>query len=108
MATGVAAGTAIGVLAYALGPLGFPLCFTGPWPARLYDAAMALGVLLALCAPVAAGLAAARRRGRSMPAGARVGQGAMPGLSTRAPAPRVRARACSATTALLPHDTWLR
>ena len=54
VAIGAATGAAVGVLAYALGPLGFPLRFTGPWPAGLYDAALALGVLLALAAPVAA------------------------------------------------------
>ena len=32
---GTVAGTAIGVLVYTLGPLGFPLRFSGPWPPRL-------------------------------------------------------------------------
>ena len=108
VATGTATGTAIGVMAYTLGPLGFPLRFTGPWPTRLYDAAMALGVLLALCAPVAAGLAATRRGGRSMPAASRVRQGAMAGLCTGAAAALVVAVLSTATIALLPHDTWLR
>ena len=80
VAIGTVTGIALGVLAYLLGPLGFPLRFAGPWPARLYDAAMALGVLLALCAPVTAGRAAARRAGRSLPAGAGARQGAMAGL----------------------------
>ena len=61
VAIGTVTGIAVGILAYVLGPLGFPLRFTGSWPARLYDAALALGVLLALCAPVTAGRAAARR-----------------------------------------------
>ena len=39
VAMGTAIGAAIGVVAYALGPLGFPLRFTGSAPARLYDAA---------------------------------------------------------------------
>ena len=78
VAIGTAIGAAIGVVAYALGPLGFPLRFTGSWPTRLYDAAMALGVLLALCAPVTAGLAATRRAGRSMPAGSRPGKAPSP------------------------------
>ena len=47
MAAGTTVGAAIGVLIYALGPLGFPLRLTGWWPARLYDLAMALGALLA-------------------------------------------------------------
>ncbi|MBV9207062.1 MAG: hypothetical protein JO037_17085, partial [Actinobacteria bacterium] len=68
LALGTAVGAALGIVAYALGPLGFPLRFTGRWPALAYDAAMGAGVLLALCAPVAAGRAAARRAGRSRPA----------------------------------------
>jgi hypothetical protein len=108
VAIGTATGAAIGVLAYALGPLGFPLRFTGPWPARLYDAAMALGVLLALCAPVAAGQAATRRAGRSLPAGSRARQGAMAGLCTGAAAALVVAVLSTATIALLPHDTGLQ
>ena len=79
-AIGTVTGIALGVLAYLLGPLGLPLRFAGPWPARLYDAALALRVLLALCAPVTAGRAAARRAGRSRPAGAAARQGAMAGL----------------------------
>ena len=108
MTVGTATGTATGVMAYTLGPLGFPLRFTGPWPARLYDAAMALGVLLALCAPVVAALAATRRGGRSMPAASRVRQGAMAGLCTGAAAALVVTVLSTATIALLPHDTWLR
>ena len=98
----------IGVVAYALGPLGFPLRFTGSWPTRLYDAAMALGVLLALCAPVAAGLAATRRAGRSLPTGSRARQGAIAGLCTGAAAALMVAVLSTATIALLPYDTGLQ
>ena len=109
LAIGTVTGTAIGVLAYALGPLGFPLRFSGSWPTRLYDAAIALGVLLALCAPVAAGFAAARRSGRSTPpAGSRARQGAMAGLCTGAAAALVVAALSTATIALLPYDSGLR
>lgn len=108
VAVGTATGAAVGVLAYALGPLGFPLRFTGPWPAAFYDAAMTVGVLLALCAPVAAGLAAARWAGRSMAAGTRAGQSAMAGLCTGAAAALVVAVLSTATIALLPHDTSLQ
>ena len=107
VAIGTATGAAVGVLAYALGPLGFPLRFTGPWPAGLYDAALALGVLLALAAPVAAGLAAARRAS-SLPAGFRAGQGAKAGLCTGAAAALVVAVLSTATIALLPYDTGLQ
>jgi hypothetical protein len=105
---GTATGAAIGVLVYALGPLGFPLRFTGLWPVRLYDAAMALGALLALCAPVAAGLVAARRSGRATPAASPVRQGAMAGLCTGAAAALVVSVLSTATIALLPYDSTLR
>jgi hypothetical protein len=77
---GTAVGAAVGILVYLLGPFGFPLRFTGWWPSHLYDTAIALGVLLALCARAAAGLAVARRAGGSMPARSRVWQAAMAGL----------------------------
>jgi hypothetical protein len=108
VAIGAVTGAAVGVMVYALGPLGFPLRFTGSWPARLYDAAMALGVLLALCAPVTAGLVAARRSSRSTPAASPTRQGAMAGLCTGATAALIVAVLSTATIALLPHDTVLR
>jgi hypothetical protein len=108
MVLGTATGAAIGVLVYALGPLGFPLRLTGVWPTRLYDAAMALGALLALCAPVATALVATRRSGRSMPAASAAWQGAMAGLCTGAAAALVVSVLSTATIALLPHDSGLR
>jgi hypothetical protein len=105
---GAAAGAALGVLAYALGPLGFPLRFTGRWPAGLYDAALALGALLALSVPALAGLAATRRVDRSRPAGFTGGQGAMAGMWTGAAAAMVVAVLSTATIALLPYETGLR
>jgi hypothetical protein len=107
VAIGTAIGAVMGVLAYALGPLGFPLRFTGSWPAGLYDAAIAVGVLLALCAPVAAGLAATRRGDRSQPAGSGWRQGAMAGLCTGATAALVVAVLSTATIALLPYASGL-
>ena len=108
MAIGTVTGTVIGVLAFALGPLGFPLRFTGSWPTRLYDAAIALGLLLGVSAPVAAGFAAALRSGRSAPARERAGQAAMAGLCTGAAAALVVAALSTATIALLPYDSALR
>lgn len=123
VAIGIGAGTAIGVIAYALGPLGYPLRFTGSWPSLGYDAAMVAGMLLAACAPVAAGLAAARGAGRSGSgtgrsgsragqgagrSGSRTGQGAIAGLCTGATAALVIAVLSTATIALLPHDAGLR
>jgi len=108
MATGTAIGATIGVLIYALGPLGFPLRMTGWWPARLYDLAMALGALLALGAPVAIGLAAARRASRGTPAGSRARSAAIAGLCTGAAAALVVAVLSTATIALLPYNSGLR
>jgi hypothetical protein len=108
VAIGTVTGAAIGILVYALGPLGFPLRFSGLWPARLYDAAMALGALLAVCAPAAAGLAAARRSGRSVSAGSPARQGAIAGLCTGAAAALVVAVLSTATIALLPYASGLR
>jgi hypothetical protein len=108
VAIGVATGAAVGVMAYALGPLGCPLRFTGWWPSRLYDAAMAMGGLLALCAPVTAGLIAARHAGRSLSTRSRARQGAMAGLCTGTTAALVVTVLSTATIALLPRDTGLR
>jgi hypothetical protein len=111
VATGVAAGAALGVMAYALGPLGFPLRFTGPGPATLYDAAMVLGLYLAVSAPLTAGLAAGRRDSRSDPGGSGgpgVRQGSMAGLIIGAAAALVVTVLSTATIALLPYETWLR
>jgi len=108
VAIGAATGAALGVVAYVLGPLGFPLRFTGLWPASLYDVAMALGALLALCAPALAGLAATRRVDHSRPGVSRMGQGALAGLWTGAAAALVVAVLSTATIALLPYDPGLR
>jgi len=110
---GIGAGAGVGLLAYALGPLGFPLRFAGSWPSSGYDAAMIAGFLLAAGAPVAAGLAAARRvqpsgSGRPQLAGSRIGQGAIAGLCTGAAAALVVAVLSTATIALLPHDAGFR
>jgi membrane-associated phospholipid phosphatase len=104
VAIGTAAGATVGLLAFALGPLGFPLRLTGWWPAHLYDAALALGVVLALGAPVAA----TRRAGDSMPARSHVRHGAVAGLCTGATAALVVAVLSTATIALLPYDAGLR
>lgn len=106
VAIGTAAGATIGVLAYALGPLGFPLRLSGAWPAHLYDAAMAVGVLLAACVPAAAGRAAARRAGSKQ--GFRRRQGAMAGVCTGTAAALAVAVLSTATIALLPYDAGLR
>jgi membrane-associated phospholipid phosphatase len=108
VAIGTAAGATVGLLVYVLGPLGFPLRFTGWWPAHLYDAAMALGAVLALGAPVAAARVATRRADDSMPARSRVRHGAVAGLCTGVTAALVVAVLSTATIALLPYDAALR
>jgi hypothetical protein len=105
---GTSAGLVLGIAAYLLGPLGFPLRFTGPWPTRLYDVALGLGVLMALCVPVAAGLAATRRVGGALRAGFRFRQGAMAGLWSGTVAALVVAVLSTATIALLPYDSGLQ
>jgi hypothetical protein len=108
VAIGTAICAALGVLAYVLGPLGFPLRYTGLWPACLYDAAMALAVMLALGAPVAAARSATRRAVGSTPTGVRVRQGAMAGLCTGVAAALVVTVLSTATIALLPYYSGLR
>jgi hypothetical protein len=105
---GTWAGLVLGVAAYLLGPLGFPLRFTGLWPARLYDVALGFGVLLALCVPVAVGLAATRRSDGALPAASRFRQGAMAGLWSGIAAALVVAVLSTATIAILPYDGGLR
>jgi len=105
---GTSAGLVLGVVAYLLGPLGCPLRFTGPWPARLYDVALGIGVLMALCVPVAAGLAAARQPGGSQLASSRFRQGAMAGLWSGTTAALVVAVLSTATIAILPYDSGLQ
>jgi hypothetical protein len=107
VAIGTATGAAVGICVYTLGPLGFPLRFTGLWPAHLYDTAMALGAVLALCAPVAAGRAASRAVG-SAPMSSRARQCALAGLCTGAASALVVAMLSTATIALLPYDSGLR
>jgi hypothetical protein len=105
---GTVAGVAVGIVAYALGPLGFPLRFAGPWPAGLYDAAMAIGVLLAACAPVAAGQAATRRAGGPPSPGSRLRQGVMAGACMGTAAALAVTVLSTSTIALLPYDAGLR
>ena len=105
VATGTVLGLTVGILAYALGPLGFPLRFAAAWPGfYLYDAAMALGVAVVACAPAAAGWAAVRRAGP----GSRVRQGAMAGLCAGTAAALAVTVLSTATIALLPYDAGLR
>jgi len=108
VAMGAAIGAALGVLVYTLGPLGFPLRFVGWWPAHLYNAAMVLGALLALCAPAAAGVSARRRAAGVPRSGSRVRNGALAGLCTGAAAALVISVLSTATIALLPRDSVLR
>jgi hypothetical protein len=104
VAIGTAAGLAAGVLAYALGPLGFPLRFSGAWPAGLYDTALTAGIVLAAGAPAVAGRAAARRAGP----GSRGRQGALAGLCLGAVAALTVTVLSTATIAVLPYDAGLR
>jgi hypothetical protein len=111
---GTAAGVAFGVLIFALGPLGSPLTIGG-WPAWLYDAAMVLGLSLALAAPVATGVLAARRTARRAgcrdshltPAADPARQAAIAGLCGGVAAALVASVLSTGTIALLPHEATL-
>jgi hypothetical protein len=111
LAVGIAAGVVIGVIADALGPLGTPLRFAGLWPAHLYDAALAVGMLLALCVPIAAGRVATRQASRQgghlVPAGDPVRQGALAGLCAGTAAALVVSILGTATIMALPHEPGL-
>jgi hypothetical protein len=108
VAAGALAGAAAGFVVYLLGPLGFPLRFTGWWPTRAYDVAMAVGALLAVGAPVAAARVVTGQAGGSLPGRSRVRHGAMAGLCTGLSAALVVALLPTATIALLPYDAVLR
>jgi hypothetical protein len=99
------------LVAYVLGPLGFPPGFTGAGAATLYDALLALGTFLVLGAPAAVGLAAARRAVRQdshLSTDFTPGeQGAIAGLTTGIAAALVVTVLGTATIALLPHDPGL-
>jgi hypothetical protein len=110
IAPAVLAGAAAALVADALGPLGLPLGFTGTGPAGLYDALLALGTVLVLAAPAAAGLHAARRAIRDRqqnPYWTPVQQGALAGLTTGITAALLVTVLGTATIALLPHDPGL-
>jgi hypothetical protein len=111
LAFGIAAGVVIGVVADALGPLGTPVRIAGLWPSHLYDAALALGLLLALAVPIAAGRAAARqasgRDGRRLLAADPARQGALAGLCAGTAAALVVSILGTATIMALPHEPGL-
>jgi hypothetical protein len=107
-ALGTTMGASLGVLVFALGPLGFPLRFTGWWPAHLYDAGMALGALLALSVPVVAGVVVSRRVGGAPGPGSRIRRGARVGMCTGAAAALVVSVLSTATISLLPYVDGLR
>jgi hypothetical protein len=110
-APAVLAGAGAALVAYVLGPLGFPPGFTGAGAATLYDALLALGTFLVLGAPAAVGLAAARRAVRQdsrLSSDFTPGeQGAIAGLTTGITAALVVTVLGTATIALLPHDPGL-
>ena len=107
----MATGTVLGVLAYAVGPLGFPPRFAGAWPAGLYDAAIVASLLAGAGAPVLAAALAVRRLNRSgrltSPASGS-GQGVLAGLCAGGCAALVVSVLSTSTIALLPHDAGLR
>jgi hypothetical protein len=110
LSVGTAAGAAIGLVIYVLGPLGYPLRFAGAWPAGLYDAALALAVVAGLAVTVATGRTAVRRAARQagpLAAADPARQGAMAGLCAGATAALLISVLSTGTIALLPHEAGL-
>jgi hypothetical protein len=108
LAAGTAAGIAVGLLMYALPPLGTLLHVTTAWQAELYRAGKVIAVPLALGLVIAAGLRAARRavgQRRRLPlADTRARQGLAAGLSAGTAAALVACVLHTGTIALLPHQ----
>jgi hypothetical protein len=106
LAIGAGAGTAAGLLMYALPPVGRWPHITMGWLAGMYGVARVLALPLALGAGIAAGLVAARRAGRrkQLPlADVRARQGMAAGLCAGATAALVFCVLSTGTAALLPH-----
>jgi hypothetical protein len=107
LAIGAAAGVAVGLLMYALPPVGRWPHITIGWLAGVYGVARALAVPLALGTAIAAGLVAARRASRrrhQLPlADVRAQQGMAAGLCVGAVAALLFCVLSTGTIALLPH-----
>jgi len=113
LAIGTGAGIALGVVMYAVAPLGLTNNATEPWlPGSDIDPVVALAWILLLGGPVAAGGLAARRYrgpGGSGPIDyARIWQGVAAGFLTTGIGALIVTVLGTGTVALMPRAAWLR
>jgi hypothetical protein len=113
LAIGTGAGIALGVVMYAVAPLGLAHDATEPWLAgSAIDPVVALAWILLLGGPVAAGGAAARRyRGPGSPrelSNAKLWQGAAAGFLATGTGALIVTVLGTGTVALMPRAAWLR
>jgi hypothetical protein len=112
LATGTRAGIAVGVVVYAVAPLGLSKVATNPWlPGSDVDPLVLLAWIMVLIAPLAAGLVARRRYTRpgstAVPAAA-ARQIIAAGLVTNLAGALLVAALGTGTSALMLKGTWLR
>jgi hypothetical protein len=113
LAIGTGAGIALGVVMYAVAPLGLSKDATEPWLAgSAIDPVVALAWILLLGTPVVTAVTAVRRyRGPGSPqelAGARLWQGIVAGLLATGAGALIVTVLGTATIALMPRAAWLR
>ena len=113
LAIGTGAGIALGVVMYAVAPLGLSKDATEPWLAgSAIDPVVALAWILLLGAPVVTAVMAVRRyRGPGSPqelARARLWQGIVAGLLATGAGALIVTVLGTATLALMPRAAWLR
>jgi hypothetical protein len=113
LAAGTGAGIALGLVMYAVAPLGLSSAATNPWlPGSDIDPLVLLAWLLLLCGPVAAAVIADRRYtalSSSLPsAGARIRQVVAAGFLTSLVGALFVTVLGTGTTAVMLHAAWLR
>ena len=113
LAIGTGAGIALGVVMYAVAPLGLAKDATEPWLAgSAIDPVVALAWILLLGGPVAAGVMAGRRyRGPGSPQQldkARLWQGVVAGFLATGVGALIVTVLGTGTVALMPRAAWLR
>jgi hypothetical protein len=113
LAIGTSAGIVLGVVMFAVAPLGLAKDATEPWLAgSAIDPVVALAWILLLGAPVVAGVVAGRRyRGPGSPgqlANAKIRQGAVAGFLATGVGALIVTVLGTGTVALIPRAAWLR